>query len=112
MSKGQSRPEDILAIAGQWQDQGSAVAIATVVQTWGSAPQPAGSKLVINADGRFEGSVSGGCVEGAVVFEAQSVIENGKSKLLSFGVSNDDARSLGLVCGGSIRVYVEPLARH
>lgn len=106
---GQARPEDVLAAAKRWRDEGRALAVATVAETWGSAPQPAGAKLVIDSGGRFEGSVSGGCVESAVVFEAKQVIDSGAPKFLSFGVSDEDAWSVGLACGGSIRVYVEPL---
>ena len=85
------------------------VALATVVSTWGSAPRPAGSHLVINQDGNFEGSVSGGCVEGAVISEAMDVIESGKPKLLEFGVADESAWEVGLSCGGKIRVFVERL---
>ena len=72
----------------QWLEQGRKLAIATVVETWGSAPQPVGSQLIIDEEGNFEGSVSGGCVEGAVVSEAQEVISSGKPKTLSFGVAD------------------------
>jgi xanthine/CO dehydrogenase XdhC/CoxF family maturation factor len=99
----------ILQQAADWLGQGRKVAIATVVETWGSAPQPIGSQLVIDADGNFTGSVSGGCVEGAVVTEALDVIESGKPKLLQFGVADETAWKVGLACGGRIGVYVEPV---
>ena len=99
----------ILEQAAQWLEQGRRLAIATVVETWGSAPQPVGSQLVIDSDGNFIGSVSGGCVEGAVVSEAQDIIGSGKPKLLQFGVADETAWEVGLACGGKIGVYVEPL---
>ena len=83
------------------------MALATVVETWGSAPRPVGSNLVIDDQGNFLGSVSGGCVEGAVVTEALDVIESGKPKTLEFGVADETAWKVGLSCGGTIRVYVE-----
>lgn len=98
---------DILGTAQKWRETGRDVAIATVVSTWGSAPRPAGSQLVIDAEGNFEGSVSGGCVEGAVVTEALDVLESGNAKLLSFGVADETAWEVGLSCGGSIKIYVE-----
>jgi len=100
---------DPLVIAENWLDAGRKVAIATVVQTWGSAPRPVGSHLVIDADGNFEGSVSGGCVEGAVVTEAMEVLEDGKARMLEFGVADDTAIRVGLSGGGTIKVYVERL---
>lgn len=99
--------EDILARAEDWRKAGKGVAIATVVQTWGSAPRPVGSHLVIDDEGNFLGSVSGGCVEGEVVTEAMDVIEAGKPKVLEFGVADETAWRVGLSCGGTIRVYVE-----
>lgn len=98
-----------LAIAERWHREGRKVAIATVVDTWGSAPRPVGSHLVIDSEGLFEGSVSGGCVEGAVVAEAFDVLESGKPRLLEFGVADETAWEVGLSCGGRIRIYVEPL---
>ena len=100
-------PQDVLATALTWHDAGRRVALATVVQTWGSSPRPAGSNLVIAADGAFEGSVSGGCVEGAVIHAAKEVIENGQSRLLEFGVTDDEAWEVGLACGGQIEIFVE-----
>ena len=98
---------DELLIAEDWMKQGREVAIATVVSTWGSAPRPAGSHLVVDEDGNFEGSVSGGCVEGAVIAEAMDVIGSGKPRLLEFGVADETAWEVGLSCGGKIEVYVE-----
>ena len=100
---------DPLATAEAWRKSGRDVAIATVVETWGSAPRPAGSHLVIDSDGNFEGSVSGGCVEGAVITEALDVIGSGAPKMLEFGVADETAWRVGLSCGGRIRVYVERL---
>jgi xanthine/CO dehydrogenase XdhC/CoxF family maturation factor len=101
------RDEDILKAAEDWQKAGHGVALATVVETWGSAPRPAGSNLVINDDGTFLGSVSGGCVEGAVVTEALDVIASGQPRMLEFGVADETAWNVGLSCGGTIRVFVE-----
>jgi xanthine/CO dehydrogenase XdhC/CoxF family maturation factor len=98
---------DVLGLAEDWAKAGRGVALATVVETWGSAPRPVGSHLVIDADGHFEGSVSGGCVEGAVIAEAVEVIETGEPRLLEFGVADETAWRVGLSCGGRIRVYVE-----
>lgn len=100
--------QDMLNTALSWHRAGRRVALATVVQTWGSAPQPAGSHLVIDSEGNFLGSVSGGCVEGAVITEALDVIETSKAKLLDFGVGDETAWKVGLACGGRIRIYVEP----
>ena len=80
-----------------------------MIETWGSAPQPVGSQLLIDSEGNFEGSVSGGCVEGAVITEAQDVIATGKPATLAFGVADETAWKVGLACGGKIRVYVEPV---
>ena len=99
-----------LDTAAEWLAEGRRLALATVVETWGSAPRAAGSQLVIDAEGRFEGSVSGGCVEGEVVSEALDVIESGRARTLEFGVADETAWHVGLSCGGRIRVYVEPLA--
>ena len=103
-------PEDLLRVALQWREAGAGVALATVVDTWGSAPRPAGSQLVCNAGGEFVGSVSGGCVEVVVIEAAAQVMASGQSQLLSFGVSDEQAWSVGLACGGRIRVFVESLA--
>lgn len=100
---------DPLLIAEGWLDEGRQVAVATVVETWGSAPRPVGSHLVIDGEGNFLGSVSGGCVEGAVVAEAGEVIAEGKPRTLEFGVADEAAWQVGLSCGGRIKVYVEPV---
>ncbi len=99
--------DDILRQAQMWKERGRAIAIATVVETWGSAPRPVGSHLVIDGEGSFLGSVSGGCVEGEVVTEAIDVIETGAPRLLEFGVADETAWRVGLSCGGRIKVYVE-----
>ncbi len=101
---------DPMLAAQKWKDGGREVAVATVIDTWGSAPRPAGSHLVIDSEGNFEGSVSGGCVEGAVITEALDVIATGKPKMLEFGVADETAWRVGLSCGGRIRVYVERLS--
>ena len=99
--------DDILAQAQSWKAAGRGVAIATVIETWGSAPRPAGSHLVIDDAGHFLGSVSGGCVESDVVSEAMDVIGDGRPRTLEFGVADETAWRVGLSCGGRIRVYVE-----
>ena len=85
------------------------MALATVVSTWGSSPRPTGSQLAVDADGDFVGSVSGGCIEGAVIKEAQDAIADGSPRLLDFGVTNEQAWEVGLACGGKVQVYVERL---
>jgi xanthine/CO dehydrogenase XdhC/CoxF family maturation factor len=97
----------ILQKAADWRGVGKGVALATVVTTWGSSPRPTGSKLVVDQDSNFLGSVSGGCVEGAVIEEALKSIKDGKPRLLDFGVTNEQAWEVGLACGGKIQVYVE-----
>lgn len=101
--------QGIPEIALDWHRAGKGTALATVVETWGSAPRRIGAQLVIDEDARMEGSVSGGCVEGAVVVEALEALEDGKPRLLEFGVSDGDAFAVGLACGGTIRVLVEPV---
>jgi xanthine/CO dehydrogenase XdhC/CoxF family maturation factor len=101
--------EDILATARAWHAAGRQVAIATVIETWGSAPRPSGSQLVVDEACRFQGSVSGGCVESAVISEALEVIRTQTPRLLEFGVTNEMAWEVGLACGGRISIYVEPL---
>ncbi|MBJ6133936.1 XdhC family protein [Ochrobactrum sp. Q0168] len=98
---------DPLAVALNWRQGGKGVAIATVIETWGSAPRATGSHLVIDERGHFEGSVSGGCVEGTVIEEALETIASGRSKLLEFSVADETAWRVGLSCGGKISVYVE-----
>jgi xanthine/CO dehydrogenase XdhC/CoxF family maturation factor len=102
-----STDTDILKEAETWRRAGKGVALATVMETWGSAPRPVGSHLVIDDEGNFLGSVSGGCVEGAVITEAVEVIEDGRPRMLEFGVADETAWRVGLSCGGRIRVYVE-----
>ncbi|MEQ8710288.1 MAG: XdhC family protein [Rhodospirillales bacterium] len=101
--------EDVLEVARNWKSAGQPVAIATVVTTWGSSPRPVGSQLVVNGDGQFVGSVSGGCIEGAVVREAVEVMTQGGTRMLTFGVSDEEAWDVGLACGGKVEVFVEPL---
>ena len=98
---------EILEQAARWREAGKDVALATVVNTWGSSPRPLGSKLAVDSDGAFVGSVSGGCVEGAVVSEALETIRDGKPRLLDFGVTNEQAWEVGLACGGKIEIFVE-----
>lgn len=98
-------PEQVL----DWQRQGKGAALATVVQTWGSAPRRVGSMLAISSKAEIEGSVSGGCVEGAVVAEALDAIEDGQPKMLEYGVSDGDAFAVGLACGGTIRIWLDPV---
>ncbi len=100
---------EVLEIAAEWLAAGRRVAIATVVATWGSSPRPVGSQLVVDEHGEFLGSVSGGCIEGAVVGEALEVIASGTPRLLDFGISDETAWEVGLSCGGKVQVYVEPL---
>jgi xanthine/CO dehydrogenase XdhC/CoxF family maturation factor len=102
--------DDILAAAEAWSRSGRGVALATVIETWGSAPRPVGSHLVIDQDGNFLGSVSGGCVEGAVVSESLDVIADGAPKMLEFGVADETAWQVGLSCGGRIKVFVEKVS--
>ena len=102
--------DDVLDSAELWLREGHGVALGTVVKTWGSAPRPSGSQLAVRDDGAFVGSVSGGCVEGAVIEEACAAIQDGKSRTLEFGVSDEQAWAAGLACGGRIEVFVEPIA--
>ena len=101
--------EDVLETAMAWKKAGRDVAVATVTSTWGSSPRPAGSQLVVDDKGAMVGSVSGGCIEGAVVREALEVMQDGKPRLLDFGVTNERAWEVGLACGGKLQVYVERL---
>lgn len=98
---------DILREAEAWKREGREVALATVVETWGSAPRPVGSHLLVDGEGRFLGSVSGGCVEGDVLNEAIEVIGDGKPRTIEFGVADETAWRAGLSCGGRIKVFVE-----
>ena len=101
--------DDILEQAAGWRAQGKGVAVATVVSTWGSSPRPVGSQLAVDESGAMIGSVSGGCIEGAVIHEARAIMAGAPAKLLAFGVSDEDAWSVGLACGGKIEVFVERL---
>ena len=100
---------DILADVERWLAEGKRIALATVVQTWGSSPRRAGSKMAVASDGQFTGSVSGGCVENAVIEAALDVLKTGQARLLHFGVADETAWEVGLACGGSIEVFVQPL---
>ncbi len=93
----------------RWQKEGKRIALATVVKVYGSSPRSLGSKLAISSEGDMAGSVSGGCVEGAVIEEAQEVIKKGRPKLITFNITDEQAWSVGLSCGGEIEVFVEPL---
>jgi len=102
--------EDVLSVAAAWHAAGEKVALATVTETWGSSPRPAGSQMAITASGRMAGSVSGGCIEGAVADAALQTMANGVPQLLDFGISNERAWEVGLACGGKLKVFVEALA--
>jgi xanthine dehydrogenase accessory factor len=101
--------DDVLQTAQDWLADGHKVALGTVVRTWGSAPRQAGSQIAVREDGAFVGSVSGGCIEGAVIEDAQAAMRDGKVRQLAFGVSDEQAWSAGLACGGRIEIFVEPL---
>lgn len=100
---------DPLDTLHRWLEDGRACAVATVVRTWGSSPRPVGSKLAIRDDGEMAGSVSGGCVEGAVVDAAMRAIASGRPERLEFGVADETAWSVGLACGGTVEIYVEAI---
>ncbi len=101
--------QEILAAIDHWQEAGKQVALATVVQVYGSAPRPLGAKLAVSTDGEMAGSVSGGCVESAVIQEALEVLSTGVPRLVSYGIADETAWAVGLACGGTIEVFVEPL---
>lgn len=101
---------DVLENLERWHDNGDEIAVATVINTWGSAPRPVGSKLVSTSGGGIAGSVSAGCVEGAVIQEGENVMASGQPRLLQFGVADDTAWEVGLACGGEIEVFVEPFS--
>ncbi len=105
----QNADPDVLETAALWLAAGHKVALGTVVKTWGSAPRPAGSQIAVREDGAFAGSVSGGCIEGAVIEGALSAMADGKVRTLEFGVSDELAWSVGLACGGHVEVFVEPV---
>lgn len=101
--------QDVLATAEHWLGEGRKVALGTVVKTWGSAPRQAGSQIAVRDDGAFVGSVSGGCIEGAVIEAAVAAMADGQVRSLEFGVSDETAWSVGLACGGRIEIFVEPV---
>lgn len=101
--------EDVLTTARDWLRQGETVAIATVTETWGSSPRPPGSQMAVTQSGRMAGSVSGGCIEGAVADVAQQTMQTGAPQLLDFGVTDEQAWEVGLACGGKLKVFVERL---
>jgi len=103
----ENAPEQAL----EWHESGRGAVLATVIETWGSAPRRIGAQLVIAGDGEMQGSVSGGCVEGAVVMEAIDALEAGEQRILEYGVSDGDAFAVGLACGGTIRILVEPVGK-
>ena len=100
---------DVLGLAADWHEAGENVAIATVTSTWGSSPCPSGSRMAITKSGQIAGSVSGGCIEGAVIHAAQGVMDSGKPVLLDFGVTDEMAWEVGLACGGKVQIFVEVL---
>jgi xanthine dehydrogenase accessory factor len=101
---------EVLDELKQWTDEGEEIALATVVETWGSSPRPLGSKMIVTRSGKMAGSVSNGCIEGAVFEEAQKVLKSGTPKVAAFGVADDVAFEVGLACGGHIEVFIQPLA--
>src|SRR2546427_9069342 len=102
---------EVLDELSQWTREGEEVAIATVIETWGSSPRPLGSKMVVTRSGKMAGSVSNGCIEGAVFEEAQKVLKSGKPKIAAIGVADDVAFEVGLACGGHIEVFIQPLEK-
>src|SRR5438445_12570972 len=102
---------EVLGELKAWTDAGEEIALATVVETWGSSPRPLGSRMAVTRSGKMAGSVSDGCIEGAVVEEAQQVLKAGKPKLAALGVPDDVACSVGLACGGHIEVYIQPFGK-
>src|SRR6195256_2193821 len=101
---------DVMTDVKAWLEQGEAVAVATVISTWGSAPRPAGSRMAISQSGKIAGSVSGGCLEGEVFEQAQAILQGKPASLFHYGVSDDLAWTVGLSCGGEVDVLIEPLA--
>src|ERR1700693_149070 len=101
---------DVLGELEEWSAAGEEIALATVVETWGSSPRPLGSRMAVTGSGKMAGSVSNGCIEGAVFDEAQKVLKTGQSKLAAFGVADEVAFEVGLACGGHIEVFVQPWA--
>ena len=105
--KNEVQTGEVIEVAAEWREQGRDVALATVVATWGSAPVPVGSQLVVDKTGNFAGSVSGGCIEGAVIDEALKLLGGGAPQMLKFGVTDQRAWEAGLSCGGEIEIYLE-----
>src|SRR5579872_6356964 len=105
----QTDAENVLDVAARWRASGEGVAVATVTETWGSSPRPAGSQMAVTASGKMAGSVSGGCIEGAVAEAARKTIDTGTPQWLDFGVTNERAWEVGLACGGKMKVFVERL---
>lgn len=103
-------PDTLLATAMAWRKAGRRVAVATVIETWGSSPCPVGSQMIVADDGAIAGSVSGGCVEGAVVVQAHQAMSEGEPRRLRFGIADSDAWAVGLACGGTLVVWVEALS--
>jgi xanthine/CO dehydrogenase XdhC/CoxF family maturation factor len=101
--------QEILAQLQAWRKRGDQVALATVTWTDGSTPRPVGAAMVVNSRGEFAGSVSGGCVEGAVIEQAQGVIKSGRPQLVSYGIADEMAWDVGLACGGRIKVFIEKI---
>ena len=99
---------EVLHELNEWTREGEEIAIATVIETWGSSPRPLGSKMLVTGSGKMAGSVSNGCIEGAVFEEAQKVLKTRKPKVAAFGVADDVAFDVGLACGGHIEVFIEP----
>src|SRR5256885_8596943 len=102
---------EVLSELGQWTREGEEIAIATVIETWGSSPRPLGSKMLVTRSGKMAGSVSNGCIEGAVFEEAQKVLQSRAAKVAAFGVADDVAFEVGLACGGHIEVFIQPLGK-
>ncbi len=100
---------EVLDQIERWRDLGRRVATATVVGVDGSAPRGAGATMAVNEDGEVAGSVSGGCVEGAVLTEALAALEQGRPRLVRYGISDEQAFEVGLTCGGTIHVFIQPL---
>ncbi len=102
--------QEILDQAQEWRARGDQVALATVTWTDGSTPRPVGAAMAINSRGEFAGSVSGGCVEGAVIEQAREVIRTGQHRLVLYGIADEMAWDVGLACGGRIKVFIENIA--
>src|SRR2546423_14535199 len=100
---------EVLSELNEWTREGDEIAIATVVETWGSSPRPLGSKMLVTRSGKMAGSVSNGCIEGAVFEEAQKVLKSGEAKIAAFGVADDVAFEVGLACGGAIEGVIRAL---